>query len=219
MNVFDIIGPIMIGPSSSHTAGAARIGRMVREILGEDIASAEVTLFSSFAQTGVGHGTDKAIAAGLMGYPPDSSRIRNALEVAAKKGIPIHFIFSDQDMGHPNVAEIKAVGVGGNTVDAIGRSLGGGRIKMTQIDGFPVEISGDEYTLLTRHRDIPGIVAQVCQVLASEHINISTMRVFRRKRGDEAIMMIHTDEKVNLSVVEQLKNCKDISRVMAFDRV
>ena len=219
MNVFDIIGPVMIGPSSSHTAGAARIGRMVREILGESVASAEVTLFSSFAKTGIGHGTDKAIAAGLMGYSPDSNRIRNALEVAEKRGIPIHFTFSDQDMGHPNVAEIKAVGVHGRMVDAIGRSLGGGRIMMTQIDGFPVEINGEEYTLLTRHRDVPGVVARVCQILAAENINISTMRVFRKKRGDQAIMMIHTDEKVQPSVIHQLESCQDSSHVMALDSI
>lgn len=216
MDIFDIIGPVMIGPSSSHTAGAARIGRLAREILGEDLAAADVILYGSFAQTGRGHGTDKAIIAGLMGYKPDSVRIRNAFETAERAGIPVRIAFSDADMGHPNVAEIRATGKSGTTVDVIGRSLGGGRVMITSIDGYPVEITGEENTLLTHHRDVPGVVAQVCLVLAREHINISNMRVFRKGRGTDAVMIIHTDEKINDAVLGELSRCsKEITRVMS----
>lgn len=216
MGIFDIIGPVMIGPSSSHTAGAARIGRMTREILGEDVASADIVLYGSFAKTGRGHGTDKALVAGLMGYDPSSDKIRNALDMAEKRGIPIHFTFSEEDMGHPNVAEIHAIGVHGHLVNAVGRSLGGGRILITEIDGYPVEINGEEFTLITHHRDRPGVVAKVCLVLAGHHINISNMKVFRKGKGDDAIMLIHTDEKLSDAILSELAACNEnVIQVMA----
>ena len=218
MGIFEIIGPVMIGPSSSHTAGAARIGRMAREILGEKTAAAEITLFGSFAKTGRGHGTDKALVAGLLGYPPSSDKIRNAVEMAEKMGIPIHFSFSDEDMGHPNVAAIHVTGESGRKVDIVGRSLGGGRILITEIDGSPVEITGEEYTLMTNHNDKPGVIGKVCQILAAHDINISNMRVFRKGRGDEAVMIIHTDEKVSEEVQTEVAACNEnIMRVMAFN--
>ena len=213
MGIFDIIGPVMIGPSSSHTAGAARIGLVAREILGEEVTAATITLYGSFAKTGHGHGTDKALAAGLMGYAPDSGTIRDALVIAEEKGISITFNTSAKDMGHPNVAEIHATGKSGKTVAVVGRSLGGGRVKITSIDGYPVEITGEEYTLLTRHNDVPGIVADVARILAEEQVNISNMRVFRKGKGTEAVMVIHTDQKIPTSVIQKIKN-KNITSIM-----
>lgn len=204
MGIFDIIGPVMIGPSSSHTAGAARIGQVAGRILGEPLKSAHITLYGSFAKTGKGHGTDRALAAGLMGYAPDSGSIRNALTLAKEKNIPITFSVSDDDMGHPNVAKIDAYGKQGAHVVVVGRSLGGGRVMITEIDGYPVEITGEEYTFLTRHHDVPGIVADVCRLLAENKINISTMRLFRKGKGDEAVMIIHTDQLVPQSMVNHI---------------
>lgn len=218
MGIFDIIGPVMIGPSSSHTAGAARIGRMVREILGEEIVSATITLYGSFAKTGHGHGTDKALVAGLMGYAPDSGTIRDALTIAEERGISIRFNVSEEDMGHPNVAEIFATGKAGKSITVVGRSLGGGRVKITSIGGYPVEITGEEYTLLTRHNDVPGIVADVASVLAEEKVNISHMRVFRKGKGREAVMVIHTDQKIPGAVIEKIQNKnQNISSVLTLD--
>lgn len=218
MGIFDIIGPVMIGPSSSHTAGAARIGRLALEILGDRLAAADITLYGSFAKTGRGHGTDKAIAAGLLGCDPSSDKIRSALELARRQGVPMHFSFSEEDRGHPNVAAIHAVGESGRTVDVVGRSLGGGRVLITDIDGYPVEISGEEYTLITHHHDVPGVIAQVCLVLAGHHLNISNMKVFRRGRGDDAVMIIHTDDKVPDHVVDELRGCnRHVVQVMALD--
>lgn len=218
MGIFDIIGPVMIGPSSSHTAGAARIGRMVREILGDEIVSATITLYGSFAKTGHGHGTDKALVAGLMGYAPDSGTIRDALTIAEERGISIRFNVSEEDMGHPNVAEIFATGKAGKSITVVGRSLGGGRVKITSIGGYPVEITGEEYTLLTRHNDVPGIVADVASVLAEEKVNISHMRVFRKGKGREAVMVIHTDQKIPSTVIEKIQNKnQNISSVLALD--
>ncbi len=218
MGIFDIIGPVMIGPSSSHTAGAARIGRMVREILGDEIVSATITLYGSFAKTGHGHGTDKALVAGLMGYAPDSGTIRDALSIAEERGISIRFNVSEEDMGHPNVAEIFATGKAGKSITVVGRSLGGGRVKITSIGGYPVEITGEEYTLLTRHNDVPGIVADVASVLAEEKVNISHMRVFRKGKGREAVMVIHTDQKIPDAVIEKVQNKnQNISSVLTLD--
>lgn len=216
MGIFDIIGPVMIGPSSSHTAGAARIGRLTREILGEDVASADIILYGSFAKTGRGHGTDKALVAGLLGYSPSSDKIRNAIAMAARMDIPIHFSFSDEDMGHPNVAAIIATGKSGHKVNVVGRSLGGGRVLVTSIDGYPVEITGEEYTLITHHKDVPGVVGPVCLALAKHHINISNMQVFRKGRGDDAVMIIHTDEKLPDDVLAEVQKCNpNINQVMA----
>ncbi len=218
MGIFDIIGPVMIGPSSSHTAGAARIGRLALEILGEDLASADITLYGSFAKTGRGHGTDKALAAGLLGCLPSSDKIREAIALAARMGIPMHFSFSDEDMGHPNVASIHAVGKSGRAVTVVGRSLGGGRVLITDIDGYPVEISGEEYTLITHHHDVPGVIAQVCLVLAGHHLNISNMKVFRKGRAGDAVMIIHTDDRVPEHVVDELRRCnRHVGQVMALD--
>ncbi len=218
MGIFDIIGPVMIGPSSSHTAGAARIGKIARKILDDELASAEITLFGSFAKTGRGHGTDKALVAGLMGYSPDSGTIRDALAIAEQNHIDITFRMSAVDMGHPNVAEIHAVGKSGKEVTVVGRSLGGGRVMITSVGGFPVEITGEEYTLLTHHNDVPGIVADVGRILAEENVNISNMRVFRKGKGTDAVMIIHSDQKIPEAVVQKIKEInKNINSVMTLD--
>lgn len=218
MGIFDIIGPVMIGPSSSHTAGAARIGKIAREILNDEPVSAEIMLYGSFATTGKGHGTDKALVAGLMGYAPDSGTIRDAITTAEERGLSVSFQVSSLDMGHPNVAEIKMKGKSGRMATVVGRSLGGGRVMITEIDGFPVEITGEEYTLLTNHNDVPGIVADVGKILAEEHVNISNMRVFRKGKGTEAVMIIHSDQKVPESVICRIKEGnKNINSVMTLD--
>ena len=216
MGIFDIVGPVMIGPSSSHTAGAARIGRLTLEILGEKMVSADITLYGSFAKTGQGHGTDKALAAGLLGFPPSSDKIRDAINLACKMGVNMRFHYSNEEKGHPNVAAIRAVGVSGRKVHTAGRSLGGGRVLITDIDGYSVEIGGEEYTLIVHHQDVPGVIAQVCLILAGYHLNISNMKVFRKKRGDDAVMIIHTDDKVPDNVVSELKTCsRHVAKVLA----
>lgn len=218
MGIFDIIGPVMIGPSSSHTAGAARIGQVASHILGEPLKEAQITLYGSFATTGKGHGTDRALVAGLMGYAPDNGSIRDAIRIARDKGIEISFSACEKDMGHPNVAKIECTGVSGSKVTVVGRSLGGGRVRITQIDGYEVSITGEEYTFLTRHHDVPGIVANVCAILAKNHINISNMRLFRKGRGEEAVMIIHTDQFVNKELVQEIQESNsNISYAMSLD--
>ena len=153
-----------------------------------------------------------------MGYAPDSGTIRDAITTAEERGLSVSFQASSLDMGHPNVAEIKMKGKSGRMATVVGRSLGGGRVMITEIDGFPVEITGEEYTLLTNHNDVPGIVADVGKILAEEHVNISNMRVFRKGKGTAAVMIIHSDQKVPESVICRIKEGnKNINSVMTLD--
>ncbi|MDD6904332.1 MAG: L-serine ammonia-lyase, iron-sulfur-dependent subunit beta [Dialister sp.] len=218
MGIFDIIGPVMIGPSSSHTAGAARIGGIAKRVLGEDVASAVITLYGSFAKTGHGHGTDRALVAGLLGYAPDDGSIRNAIHIARARGVSIQFKISKEDAGHPNVARMEVTGKSGRHTVVVGRSLGGGRVMITSVDGHPMEITGEDHCLITRHRDVPGVVADVGRVLAKHDVNISTMRLFRKGKGTEATMVIHTDSPVPASLKQELEQCNpNISHILTVE--
>lgn len=192
--VFDIIGPVMIGPSSSHTAGAARLGKMARTILGEDPIAAVIELHGSFAQTYRGHGTDKALVAGLLGYNTDDVRIRDALEMAPERGINITFKTIDLgDSAHPNTAVFHLTGALGREVKVVGASTGGGNIIITEIDGYSVELTGEYYTLISIHQDKPGVIALITHMLAQESVNIAFMRVSRREKGSQALAIIEAD--------------------------
>ncbi len=216
-SVFDIIGPIMIGPSSSHTAGAARLGKMARYILREEPAKVTMTLYGSFAKTYKGHGTNKALVAGLLGLEADDGRIPSAFEMAAEDGLQYEFIESDDDAGHPNVVAFDMVSVTGKTAVVTGRSLGGGKILVTEIDHMAVEVTGEEYTLMTFHQDKPGVIAGVTKMLADQNINISSMRVFRKQKHIDAVMIIQTDSIVEEDTLQQIRACAAIQDVMSFE--
>ena len=194
--VFDIIGPKMIGPSSSHTAGAARLGAVARRLSGSDVRSARITLYGSFAKTGRGHGTDRAITGGLLGFAPDDDRIRDALELAEQAGIPVAIERSDQETPHPNTARICVRNEAGREVELLGASIGGGRIEVQQINGMSVSFGCEYPTLLLFHRDQPGAISGVTSLLAEKEINIAFMRVFRSARHQAACMVIETDTPV-----------------------
>lgn len=216
LDIFDIIGPVMIGPSSSHTAGAVRLGNLARKILGEEPKKAKIILFNSFARTGRGHGTDKAVIAGLLGFTPDDERIKTAFEEARRRGLAYQLFTEEIDESlHPNTATFELEGTSKKT-QVTGCSIGGGRVKVTAIDGFDVEFSGEYPTIITVHKDRPGIVASVTAHLAQEGINIAQMRVSRKKRGQEALMVIETDDKLPEAMKEILENIKDIHRVITF---
>lgn len=216
MDIFDIIGPVMIGPSSSHTAGAVRLGNLARSILGEEPKKAKITLFNSFAKTGRGHGTDKAVIAGLLGFMPDDERIKTAFEEAHERGLQYQLFAEESGEGlHPNTVSFELEGATKKT-QVTGCSIGGGRVKVTAIDGFEVELSGEYPTIITVHKDRPGIVALVTALLAERGINIAQMRVSRKKKGQEALMMIEIDEKLPGEIKEVLGNIKDIYRVITF---
>lgn len=196
MGVFDIIGPVMIGPSSSHTAGAARLGKMARSILGEVPIEATIHLYGSFAKTYKGHGTDKALVAGLLGLSAEDPEIKNALIIAAASHLEVTFQLFLEGAGHPNTAYFYLKGSSGKKVKVIGASTGGGKIVITQIDGYDVEISGDYYTLITIHQDKPGIIALITQILAERNVNIAFMRVSRKQKGAHALLILESDQSI-----------------------
>ncbi|MEG1547422.1 MAG: L-serine ammonia-lyase, iron-sulfur-dependent subunit beta [Clostridia bacterium] len=195
-SAFDIVGPRMIGPSSSHTAGAARLAYMAWKIAGRDVASAELTLYGSFADTGRGHGTDKALVAGILGMDPDDERLRYSMLLAQEADINVSVNFSDEPVTHPNTARICITDSKGIVTDITGTSIGGGNILITSINGMDVEFSGDYPTLIIRHSDVPGVINSVTGILAKEQINVAFMRVFRNGRSRDAYMVIETDSPI-----------------------
>lgn len=194
--VFDIIGPCMIGPSSSHTAGAARLGGIAAQLVNGDVVRATVTLYGSFAKTGRGHGTDRAIVGGLIGLAPDDDRIRDAFTLAQQQGVDISIDYSKLEMNHPNTARISVEGQANRKMELVGASIGGGSIEIMELNGMEVSFGCSYPTLLIFHRDQPGVIGSVTSLLARHGINIAFMRVFRHSKRVDACMVIETDEPV-----------------------
>lgn len=216
-SIFDIIGPVMIGPSSSHTAGAARLGKMARCIFGNTPKKVEMTLYGSFAKTYKGHGTDRALLGGLLGFKEDDKRIRNAKELANEAGLDYTFIESPLDIGHPNVVKFDLYGDNNRHMSVVGRSIGGGQIMITEVDGNDMSITGDEFTLVVFHEDRPGAISLISQALSESDINIASMRVFRKGKYKDAVMVITTDSVVNPITVQFMRECPGIQDVMTFE--
>ena len=214
LDIFEILGPIMVGPSSSHTAGAVRIGRMARTLLGEPPVKADIGLYGSFAETGRGHGTDRALVAGLLGFSADDVRLRTSFAIAADQGLAIEFHRSDEEVDHPNTVRIAMTGASGRKMEVLGVSLGGGKIEIREINGAEVALNGEEHTLITVHRDQPGIIAQATTVLAIGHINVSNMRVFRSAKNETAVMIVCTDSPVPNEIVHMIQNITAIESVV-----
>lgn len=193
MDLFDLIGPVMIGPSSSHTAGAARIGLTAHMLLGEDVREAEIGLHGSFAKTYHGHGTDRALVGGLMGMSVDDPRLRDSLALAQEAGLIIRFSTLSIRGAHPNTVRLNLTGKSGKVLSMEAASVGGGSIEIHRLNGIHVEFSGQENTLIIRNHDAPGLIANVTGCLAQQRLNIATMQVFRKAAGDEALMVLELD--------------------------
>ncbi len=203
-HLFDILGPTMVGPSSSHTAGACRLGFVAQAIAGGSPDRAGVGLHGSFAMTGEGHGTKKAIIGGLLGLQPDDVRIRNSEELAARAGMAVEFYTCDLgETAHPNTARFE-LWRGEEHLELVGASIGGGRIRVEEIDEFPVHLSGSLPTLVVLADDVPGTVARITGLLARHDVNLATMRVDRTGRGAKALMTIETDTEVAPAIVTEL---------------
>ncbi len=215
LSAFDIIGPVMIGPSSSHTAGAVRLGQMARAVLDQVPAKAKILLHGSFAETYKGHGTNLALVSGLLGMATDDERIPKALELARNAGMEVEFIPTDLGDVHPNTVRIEMTGKGDRNVSILGSSIGGGRIRITKLDDFPVDLSGDFYTLIVVHQDQPGVVARVTTLLAGAQVNIAQMRVSRQKKGAQALAVVETDQKLEDTVVEMVRGLPAVLTAMA----
>ena len=214
MNVFDIIGPVMIGPSSSHTAGAARLGFVARKILGESPFRAVIQLGSSFAQTGRGHGTDRALLAGILGFLPDDPRIRNSLELAGQLGLEFQFCRETLSGCHPNTVRITLTRASGSKVTVQGASVGGGNILVSEINGMTVHVTGQSNTLVILHRDKPGTIAAVTNFVACSSVNIGNFRLSRPQKGGEAVMTIEVDGDISDVMVQELNVLPNIIHVV-----
>lgn len=214
MNIFEILGPVMVGPSSSHTAGAVRIGYMTRKILGETPVRAEILLHGSFAATGSGHGTDRAILAGLLGMQPDDSRIPDSREEARKAGLTYTFLTGNLRDAHPNTAVLTVWGKDGRSIKVQASSLGGGRIMVNQIDGIRVDFTGEKPTLIVQNEDKPGVLADIAYALYSQNVNIATLQLYRNQKGGYAFTIAETDSDISEEVLTALPQMEGVLKVI-----
>lgn len=220
VSLLDIIGPVMVGPSSSHTAGACRLGLIARNLVGGTPQRARIELHGSFARTGEGHGTDKAIAGGLMGFKPDDERIRQALEIADREALAYGFEKTKlgEDEIHPNSVRIT-VERGDRKAVMFGSSLGAGRILVSEIDGFPVEVHGNYHTIVLVAEDVKGSVARIATILADDGVNIATLRLTRKERGGDAFMVIELDEAPDEKVRDDIRALPWVRWAYRLDKV
>ncbi len=216
MNLFDILGPIMVGPSSSHTAGAVRIGAMARALLGQAPAKARLMLHGSFDSTGKGHGTHQALIAGLLGFAPDDARVPDSFALAKEQGLAFTFESVTLRDTHPNSVLIQLESTRGDQLEVAASSLGGGRIKVFQVDGLPCSFSGDLPTLVVHNTDQPGCVSQVTGVLARRGLNVATLQLNRDGRGESAVMVIESDQPIFERAAEEIRALPGILRVTRY---
>ena len=219
VSLLDIIGPVMVGPSSSHTAGACRLGLLGRGLVGGTPEKAVLELHGSFARTGEGHGTDKALTAGLLGFKPDDERIRTALEIAEREGLDYRFEKAALgEEAHPNTVRMT-LDHGDLHATLTGASLGAGRILVKEIDGFPVEVTGSFHTIVMVAEDIPGSIARITGILADHHINIATLRLTRKQRGGDAFIVIECDEAPGEGVRDEVRALNWVRWARRLDKV
>lgn len=218
-SVFDIVGPVMIGPSSSHTAGAARLGALARAIIGQQPKDAVIVLHGSFATTGTGHGTDLALVAGLLGFAPDDDRIPNAFEEARAAGMTFEFTKDDLGDVHPNTVMFVLDTGSGEPLIIQGASLGGGSVIINRIGDYSLELRGDYPTLIVGHIDRPGQISRISGFLAEEQVNIAEMRVARTKKGADAIMLLECDTEVSPETVDRILALDGVLHVRAVPKI
>ncbi len=211
--VFDILGPIMIGPSSSHTAGAARLAKVAGIIAGGEIIKVEFLLHGSFAQTYRGHGTDKALVAGILGMDPWDENLKKSFSIADEKKIEIKFVETDLGDVHPNTVKFIITKKDGSITEVSGSSIGGGNILVFNIDGQNVEFTGERPTILTQHRDLPGVISKISSILYEYNINIADMRVYRSAKGKKATMALETDSGIFEDVMNKIRQIEEIETV------
>lgn len=218
-NIFDIIGPIMIGPSSSHTAGACRIGYTAQNIIKMDITEVTFILYGSFAKTYKGHGTDIALLGGFLGMKPDDERIVMSFQMADNRGLKYSFITSEDETPHPNTVKIIAKTNRLDTWEIIGESIGGGKMIINAINGIQVNYSGEYNTLVTHQKDSSGMLSRISTILSENRINIAFMKVYREEKGVKAISIIETDEDIDQQVIDELIKVDGILYVNVINKI
>ena len=213
MTLFDIVGPVMVGPSSSHTAGAVRIGYICKRLLGGAVKRADIFLYGSFLATGRGHGTDRALVAGLLGMKPDDERIPDSFRLAEEAGLVYTFGVAEIRDAHPNSVRLVLTGEDGRSLEVLAASVGGGRIRICQINGLDANFYGDYPTLVVHNEDRPGHVSEVTSMLSEQDINIATMQLYRDERGGHAVMVVECDREIPEESLEWLSKRDGITKV------
>lgn len=218
VSILDVMGPVMVGPSSSHTAGTARLGRVAREILGEDPAAVRFILHPPLAATYRGHGSDFALVGGAIGLSVDDPRIPEALRIAEQMGVDV--VFTEEDLGdvHPNTVRIEIRGKGRET-EITGSSIGGGVIEVFNINGFATRFKGDSPTLLLFYRDRPGMISEITRIIADEAINIASLYCSRKQRGKDAFMQIDVDSPISDAALQRIRGTADVGEALYLDRI
>ena len=218
ISLFDVIGPNMIGPSSSHTAVAVSIALMARKMFRHDISKVTFTLYGSFAKTYRGHGTDRALLGGILGFQTDDVRIRTAFKIAQEMGVEYFYhIDSRTKVEHPNTVDIVLTSKDGHSLQVRGESIGGGKIRIAQIDHIDVDFTGEYSTLIVRHKDRTGVVVYITQALACFGINIAFMRIFRKEKGGDAFTVVESDEQIPQSVINEIRSNPHIDDIMLIE--
>ncbi len=220
ISVFDVIGPNMVGPSSSHTAGAASIALLAKKMIGEPIKSVKFTLYGSFSKTYRGHGTDRALVGGMLGFETDDVRIRESFDIAKQSGLDFEFICNNEELEdiHPNTVDMYIIGQSGRELKVRGESLGGGKVMLTRINGVKVQFTGEYHALIVVQRDHPGVVAGITSVLSSWDVNIAYLRVFREEKGGLAYTIVESDEEISEKAIDVIKKNPAIKDIMLVRR-
>ncbi|MGL5068578.1 MAG: L-serine ammonia-lyase, iron-sulfur-dependent subunit beta [Sarcina sp.] len=214
-SVFDIIGPVMIGPSSSHTAGAARLGKVARTICGKEIKNVTFLLHGSFAKTYKGHGTDKALVAGILGMEPADKNLRTSMELAKEVGLTFEFVPTDLGEGyHPNTVKFLMETKSGTTCEVMGSSIGGGNIVVNEVNGESVDFTGQYPTLIVPHKDVPGSISAITTILYKQNINVASLRVFRTEKGKSATMIFEVDNNIPSELLEEIKAIEAVDNII-----
>lgn len=219
ISVFDVLGPNMIGPSSSHTAGAAVIAHLAQKMIAPPLKRVEFTLYGSFAKTYRGHGTDRALLGGIMGFSTYDTRIRDSFSIAQEQGIEYLFTPNETETDiHPNTVDIRMENAAGQVMVIRGESLGGGKAHITRINGVEVDFSGEYSTVIVTQRDVPGVVAHITKVLSDRQVNIAFMRLFRESKGNTAYTIVESDGKLPQEIITEMKtnpNIRDVAIIQS----
>lgn len=219
ISVFDVLGPNMIGPSSSHTAGAAVIAHLAQKMIAPPLKKVEFTLYGSFAKTYRGHGTDRALLGGIMGFSTYDTRIRDSFAIAEEQGIEYRFLPNETETDiHPNTVDIRMENTAGQVMVIRGESLGGGKAHITRINGVEVDFSGEYSTVIVTQRDVPGVVAHITKVLSDRQVNIAFMRLFRESKGNTAYTIVESDGRLPREIIAEMKtnpNIRDVAIIQS----
>lgn len=215
ISVFDVLGPVMIGPSSSHTAGTAQIAFLAQKMIGGNVKKVEFTLYGSFARTYQGHGTDRALLGGIMGFSTDDTRICDSFRIAQERGLEFSFQIDEKDTDiYPNTVDIRMISSEGREMSVRGESLGGGKVRIVRINQVKVDFTGEYSAVIVIHWDKPGVAAHITKCLSDSNVNIAFMRLFREAKGHTAYTIVESDDHLPLNITEKIRENSFVSDVM-----